>query len=135
MNKNQRRKIMTTNGSKYRGTKEYHLVFFVLIAAAQSRGVVPHTKIAPIIGINQPGHHMAQEVGQLLGEISEDEHQNGRPMLSAVVVSEWKGLLPGEGFFKLARKLGKTSANDATAEKQFWISERDAVYDCWSEDS
>src|SRR3972149_8350236 len=103
---------MTTIGTKYRGTKEYHLVYCELVIAAQYRGVVGYHKIAKILGIDQPGHHMAREVGQVLGEISEDEHNAGRPMLSAVAVSV-KGY-PGEGFFALARRLGSLTSGPET---------------------
>ena len=75
---------MTIVKAKYRGTKEFLLAYMKLITAAQYRGVVYYTDIAKILGIEKPGHHMGREVGQLLGEISENEHQAGRPMLSAV---------------------------------------------------
>jgi hypothetical protein len=40
--------------------------------------------IAVILGVPIQGEHLAKDVGYLLGEISEDEVLNGRPMLSAV---------------------------------------------------
>lgn len=121
---------MTTVGTKYRGTKEYYLTFSALIAAAQCRGVVAYTKVARILGITQPGQHMAKEVGQILGEISEDEHNNGRPMLSTVAVGA-TGLRPGEGFFILARSLGKLSGTDQNAQEKFWLAECESVYETW----
>ena len=121
---------MTTVGSKYRGTQEFLLVYMKLISTAQHRGIVYYTEIARILGIEQLGQHMGREVGQVLGEISEDEHRLGRPMLSAVAVSS-KGS-PSEGFFNLAERLGKYSGSSKTDEKLFWESERDRVYDAWA---
>ncbi len=121
---------MTTVGSKYRGTQEFLLVYMKLISAAQHRGIAYYAEIARILGIEQPGHHMAREVGQVLGEISEDEHQSGRPMLSAVAVAS-KGP-PGEGFYKLAARLGRYSGSSKADEKIFWSSEIDRVYDVWA---
>ncbi len=121
---------MTTVGSKYRGTQEFLLVYMKLISTAQHRGIVYYTEIARILGIEQLGQHMGREVGQVLGEISEDEHRLGRPMLSAVAVSS-KGS-PSEGFFNLAERLGKYSGSSKTDEKLFWESERDPVYDAWA---
>jgi hypothetical protein len=92
---------MTTIGSKYRGTKEYHPVFCTLIDAAQKRHEVTYKQVATILGIHTPGNSMGREVGQILGEISEDKHAAGRPMLSAVV--ERVDGAPGEGFFTHAR--------------------------------
>lgn len=120
---------MTTIGSKYRGSKEYHLVFSKLIAAAQYRGVVVYEEIAKILGIEQPGHHMAREVGQILGEISEDEHKAGRPMLSAVAVGVAQ--YPGQGYFDLARRIRKLSTRDRKEMRKFWLAEKEQVYDTW----
>jgi hypothetical protein len=64
---------MTTIGNKYRGSKEFLLVYTRLIVAAQHRGLVSYKEVARILGIDEPGHHMARKVGQVLGEISEDE--------------------------------------------------------------
>lgn len=68
---------------KHRGKKEYHLVFCELIRAAQYRGLTTYQAIAQIMGLPLAGHYMASETGRVLGEISEDELQRGRPMLSA----------------------------------------------------
>ena len=121
---------MTTVGTKYRGTKEFLLVYANLISAAQKRDMVYYNEVASILGIHQPGHHMAREVGQVLGEISEDEHRAGRPMLSAVAIAT-KGP-PGEGFFSLANRLGKYSGSTLDDELSFWEHERDEVYRVWA---
>jgi len=47
---------------------------------------------------------MLSTVGRLLGEISEDEHDAGHPLLSAIVVDK-NSSLAGPGFFKLVRDL------------------------------
>ncbi len=75
---------------------------------------------------------MAREVGQILGEISEDEHRQGRPMLSAVAVST--SGQPGEGFYELARALGKLKSESLKESHLFWERERAAVYDEWAEE-
>jgi len=121
---------MTRIGSKYRGTREFLLVYVKLITAAQYRGTVYYQEIARILSIDQPGHHMAREVGQVLGEVSEDEHAAGRPMLSAVAIAS-KGY-PGEGFFNLARSLGKYSGCTLDEERLFWEQERERVYETWA---
>lgn len=46
------------------------------------------------------------EIGRLLGEISTHEYQNGRPLLSALVLT--KGGEEGDGFYKLCEELGIT---------------------------
>jgi len=71
------------------------------------------------------------KIGEWLGEISEYEVQQGRPMLSAVVVhkqDEGYGD-PGDGFFKLARDLNRFRGG---VKYVFWVSELNTVHNYWS---
>ncbi|OFV85926.1 MAG: hypothetical protein A2620_07190 [Acidobacteria bacterium RIFCSPHIGHO2_01_FULL_67_28] len=121
---------MTTTGtSKYRGSKEFFLVYAELITAARKRILVGYQTVAQLMGLPLRGQHMGREVGRLLGEISEDEDRLGRPMLSALAVS--MAGIPGDGFFKLGRSLGKLSGSTIKAERDFWEKERNAVYEAW----
>ena len=72
---------------------------------------------------------MARQVGQVLGEISADEHKAERPMLSAIAVNE--AGVPGKGFFNLARQLGRLSYSAPDAEPEFLRVEQQRVYDLW----
>lgn len=116
---------MTVYGDKYGGTKEILLVYVKLITAAQYRRTVFYQQVAKILSIDQAGHHMAREVGQVLGEISQAEHAAGRPMLSALAIAS-KGY-PGEGFFNLARSLGKYSGNTPDEERLFGVSKKPVI--------
>jgi predicted nuclease of predicted toxin-antitoxin system len=73
------------------------------------------------------GNYMSREIGQLLGEISEDEVQAGRPMLSAVAGSA--AGKTGGGFFDLARELGRLPVG--ADEVPFLRQEQEAVYLAW----
>jgi len=90
---------------QYRGSKEYQLVFAELITASKYRGTLTYQEVAKLLGWPLTGQYMGTEIGRILGEISEDEASNGRPMLSAIVTTV-EGY-PGPGFFELARQLGK----------------------------
>jgi len=74
---------------------------------------------------------MGSEIGHLVGEISEDEHAHGRPMLSAIVVSV-KGR-PGPGFFALAIELGELNDDSEEGKEAFWLKTRDALYKTWGQ--
>ncbi|MEW6241039.1 MAG: hypothetical protein AB1564_09565 [Chloroflexota bacterium] len=111
----------------YRGTKEYALIQAELIMAAKYRGTITYQEIAKIIGLPLEGNYMGAQIGHLLGEISEDEVEKGRPMLSAVAINT-QGT-PGPGFFDWARQLGRLGDN--MDEKAFWQAERKAVYETW----
>ena len=114
---------------KYRGTREYALVYRELITAAMYRGTVIYQEIAAIMGLPLTGSHMAREVGQILGEISEDEVNNDRPMLSAVAVS--KEGRSSEGFFGLAESLERITERSEATDKKFWEDEQKALYKLW----
>jgi hypothetical protein len=120
---------MTEGTSKYRGSKNYLLVYSELINAARYRGIVTYQEIASIMGLPLQGNHMGREIGLILGEISEDEHQNGRPMLSAIVVSSIGK--PSGGFFNLAKILGKLQDDSDEGQRRFWEREKAAVYQTW----
>ena len=109
---------------RYRGTKAYSLIFSELITAAKYRGTITYQEIAKIIGLPLQGNYLGSEVGALLGEISEDEVENGRPMLSAIAV-DTKGK-PGKGFYPWAKKL-KRQKNET--DEVFWKNECKAVYE------
>lgn len=66
----------------------------------------------------------------VLGEISEDELNQGRSILSAIAVGV--SGLPGQGFFGLAEQLGKLPAAASDEEKRdCWEQERQALYETW----
>lgn len=120
---------MTQVNSRYRGSREYLLTYSELINAARYRGTLTYKDIAAILGIHTPGNHMSRETGWILGEISEDESNQRRPMLSAIVLTS--NGKPGRGFYDLARQLGKLQHDSVEAEEAFWKSEREHVYRTW----
>lgn len=100
-----------------------------MITAAQYRGTVTYQEIAQIMGLPTVGSYMGSQTGRILGEISEDEVNAGRPILSAVAVNIEGS--PGDGFYTLAKLLGKLQEDSPEARIQFWVKERDAVYETW----
>ena len=120
---------MPVVSDKYRGTKEYHLIYSELITAARYRGTITYQEIAQIIDLPLTGNYMGSEIGHLLGEISEDEFNAGRPLLSSIAVSVNGS--PSSGFFSLARSLGKPSEESKDGEKDFWEEECKGVYETW----
>ena len=120
---------MSVVADKYRGSKEYLLVYCELIQAARYKGVTNYQAVAKIMSLPLTGNYMAKETGQMLGKISEDELKHGRPMLSVLVVGT--SGLPGAGFFALARQLGKLQDDSPAAERSFWEQEKAAVYNTW----
>jgi hypothetical protein len=115
---------------KYRGSTKYALAYSALIAAAHSRNLCTYTGIAHLTGLTPKGSAMGKQVGHLVGEISEEEHDAGRPMLSALVVEKDTGM-PSSGFYNLARDSGLLSGTTKTAKKAFLSKEQTKLFDCW----
>lgn len=59
----------------------------------------------------------------MLGEVSEEEHEAGRPLLSALVVYKETGF-PGPGFYDLAIRLGRK----VTDRDSFWVNELQTIF-------
>ena len=68
-------------------------------------------------------------LGEDLGEISEFEHSQGRPLLSAIVVAEGNKL-SGTGFFEMAEKLELFDPSKIS-KKRFLEQEQKKVIDYW----
>ncbi len=120
---------MITVDPKYRGKPEYFRIFLEIITVAKYRGTITYQEIAKILCFPLTGNYMGSEIGHLLGEISEDEVNSGRPMLSAVAVNV--SGKPGPGFFELARHLHRLGSENQDDEIQFWENELKSVYDTW----
>ena len=67
-------------------------------------------------------------LAHMLGEISSEEDEESRGLLTVVVVHKSGDGKPGTGFFRLARSRGRHILD----EEWFWIEELRNVYDVWS---
>lgn len=70
-----------------------------------------------------------QEIGNILGQISESEHSKGRPLLSVFIQHE--DGLPGSGFFTMAEQLGRFIPNFMD-KRQFVTREMAYAYNYWN---
>ena len=52
-----------------------------------------------------------QRLFAILGQLSVDEHEAGRPLLSVLVVHKTGDMQPGDGFFELAQALGRNTSD------------------------
>ena len=67
-------------------------------------------------------------LAHLLGEISTEEDEEGRGLLTVLVVRKTGDQKPGLGFFKLAASRGR----DISDTVECWIEELKKVHDVWS---
>jgi hypothetical protein len=114
---------------KYVDTPDYTRVYKRLLEAAREGEIVYYLDVAKIMGLAMTAADLRREVAHLLAEISQNEHYQGRPMLSAIVVSSKNA--PVAGFFELAHHFGKLKMRTPEAETHFWEEEKAAVYEKW----
>lgn len=97
------------------------------VVAAQGH-YIRYADAATVVGLDMSEADDRDEIGRLLDEISEHEHQQGAPLLSAIVIHVDDNI-PGNGFFSLAQRLGRFTGNDRL---RFWLEELRAVHDHWA---
>jgi len=88
---------------------------------------ITYGEIAPMANLNIRMVADRNKLGRILDSISTREHEEGRPLLSAVVVRV-DTRYPGKGFFRLAQKLGIYKGSNDLA---FFIRELDRVHEYW----
>lgn len=65
-------------------------------------------------------------LAHFLGEISSEEHEAGRPLITALIVHK-HDMRPGKGFFELARSLGFSFVD----EVKFWSDQISVLQRQW----
>lgn len=100
----------------------------VIAERARVRGMIPYSELVSGIHAIQFDPHDAQ-LFHLLGEISKEEDEAGRGMMTALVVHKYGDMEPGPGFFELAQELGR-NASDVT---KCWIEECKVVHAAWAQ--
>ena len=99
----------------------------VLIERAKLRGSIPYSELVrQIKSIDVEAHD--QRLFHLLGEVSTEEHTEGRGMLTVIVVHKHADMQPGPGFFDLAKQLGKDTSDILSC----WVKELKNVHGYWS---
>jgi len=99
-------------------------IYEKLKEVARVKTLTNYTEVGLLVGL-EPHNPI---LWGMLDDINRYEHQEHRPMLSAVVIVQADNK-PGEGFFKLARDLGLFHGGD---ELTFWVKELNRVWNYWS---
>ena len=99
----------------------------ILVDVARRKGRIAYSELAnQIHAIDIEAHD--PRMFHLLGEISVEEDEAGRGMLTAIVVHKSGDMQPGPGFFELAESLGKDTSDILAC----WVSEFNRVHDYWA---
>jgi molybdopterin synthase catalytic subunit len=98
-----------------------------MIERAKVRGSIPYSELVQQITAVKFNAHDTR-LFHLLGEISVEESEANRGMLSVVVVHKHGDMQPGPGFFLLGQHLGH-STHDLL---KFWVDQLKKVHAVWS---
>lgn len=98
----------------------------ILSERASREDPIAYSELAARLRTITIGYH-SQAMDDLLVDVSTQEHETGRPLLSVMVVHKYGDQEPGNGFYTLAGCLGfKFSDRQA-----FWIAEFNRVTEYW----
>ena len=106
-------------------------IYEELKRVAREEKTITYSEIAPLAGLDMELAEDRNSIAEILDEISRHEHDQGRPLLSAVVVHAEggeSGGIPGQGFFTLAKSLGLFRGGDKVV---FFALELGRVHKAW----
>lgn len=83
------------------------------------------------LGLNVDISHEKAMLGEILAEISTKEHEQGRPLLSAMV-QERSNKGQGDAFYKLCESLGYGDWKELKKDKDFMENHRNHCKEFWS---
>lgn len=109
-------------------------VYEYLKQVARDEHTVTYSEIAQILGLNMQSQLDRNELGEVLGAISTYEFSQGRPLLSVVTVFTNEGF-PSNGFFNLAKDLGKFAGSTEMDKLTFFATELKAAHQYWKNNS
>lgn len=100
----------------------------IMIQVAKSERVISYSELCAMLK-SAYIHFHSPFLTRLLIEIGQEEHEAGRPILPAVVVSKTSGI-PGAGYFKSGDGETDESTDDP---KVLWQADLERLFDYWSE--
>ncbi len=91
-----------------------------LALTARRRGLITYADLTRnMVAIPFPSGAWSDSLFYLLGQVTVEEHEAGRPLLASVAVRK-KESTPGKGFYDVANDLG---VGDGTENIELWVKE------------
>ncbi|AKH20878.1 hypothetical protein [Sedimenticola thiotaurini] len=108
------------------------ILYDELVRLVRNDLLAAYSDVAPLVGLSMDVDEDREEIARLLGEIAAQEHQAGRPMLTALVVHKGSDNNPGEGFFSIAHDFGLYGGSRNQMERlTFLANQVTAVHNHW----
>lgn len=103
-----------------------------LLELARRGETTTYSEVGSLAALGMDDPDQRKQLADLLTEICREEHAEGRPLLSALVVMGSGMGVPGRGFVKLARELGVCSGE---MEVECFVRELRRVFEFWGKHS
>jgi len=105
----------------------HEAIYNKLIKVAKAEVTITYSEIAPLANLNMDDPVDRNKIAVILDEISTSEHDEGRPLLSAVVIGKTTNV-PGSGFYTMAKRCGVHIGSDNVT---FFARELTRVHEYW----
>ena len=103
------------------------------LARAVPGQLTTYSDIAPLADLSMSNDADRDRISALLDEIFLHEVNQGRPLLTAIVVHRGNNNTPGEGFFSTATDIGRfNGSRDPLARLEFWVRQVQEVHNYWA---
>jgi hypothetical protein len=109
------------------------ILYEKLVQLAKAKALASYSEVAPLIDLDMSKEEDRDEIARKLGDIVFHEHENVRPMLTALVVHYGNDNNPGEGFFSAAEKIDiYNGSRDPMKRLIFWSNQVTLVHNHWT---
>tara|TARA_A100000171_G_scaffold35638_2_gene34189 strand:+ start:7084 stop:7461 length:378 start_codon:yes stop_codon:yes gene_type:complete len=108
-----------------------------LIKAAREKQTISYTQLNDEceLGFDFNRPHDRDTIGDLLGEISEWEHEKDRPLLSSLVRHKSGKHEQGDGFYKLCEYLGYGDWQKLKNDQNFELKHINKCFSYWKDNA
>ena len=104
------------------------LLYCRLLEVAKAHCTITYREVAELVGLGLGKAEHRADLSKILRTISLHEQEHGRPLLSAVVVSEATDF-PGRGFFWMLESLGVSVSDN---QEELFERELGRVHQHWA---
>ena len=109
------------------------ILYDELVRLARAGRLSTYSDVSPLVGLSMDEEEDRAEIARLLGEIAIYEHNEGRPMLTALIVHRGNDNNPGEGFFSIAQEFGLfDGSRNQISRLTFWANQVTQVHNHWA---
>ena len=108
------------------------ILYQELVRLANAQQLAAYSTVSPLVNLSMDIEQDRNEISRLLEEIAIHENDEGRPMLTALIVHMGNDNNPGEGFFSVAQRFGLFNGTRNQIERlTFWAQQVTQVYNHW----